>query len=399
MNRIWLYFRGYWTLELCGASPDWALNGLISARIPFWNVLWIDAFTVRINVFSRDQNMAERIAEKAMCTAKISQEQGFRELIHGVWHRPVLYVALMMGCFLVLVLPKFVLFYDVEGNESVSDARILRELDEMNIGFGVYGPTIKSQWVEDHMLNEIDELQWITVNQTGCKAQVIVRERPETPVVQDRKGFSNIVASHSGIITDQIVWTGQPIKGVGDVVEKGEMLVSGVVDLERTFLLTRAQAEIYAKTRREYCVTTPSDYWTKGENQRSDIAIWLEIGKRRIKIFGNSGISTASCDKMISRKRLSLPGAHILPISLVYETCIQRNWTTAVTSEIRVQELLSRRTEQIALHQMIAGTVIRSQETLVLEDGRYCLMAKMDCREMIAETVKMNWIEEDWKYD
>ena len=67
MNRLWRFLRGYWDLELTGASPDWVLNRLTQQRIPFWNIRRLDAFTVRISVFPRDIPAVKAQAEKAMC--------------------------------------------------------------------------------------------------------------------------------------------------------------------------------------------------------------------------------------------------------------------------------------------------------------------------------------------
>jgi len=334
-----------------------------------------------------------------MCVLRDTEEMGFRELFRGIWKRHCLWLTLLLGILMVLTVPNFVLFYETKGNETISDAEILRGLEELGIGFGTYGPSIKSQWVEDHMLNMVEGLEWITVNQSGCKAVVEVREREETPVVTDRKGFANIIAARDGIIEEQSVWTGQKLKAVGDVVVKGELLVSGVVDLEQTFLLTRAQAEIFARTWRDYRVVTPTEYRKKEESRGCQTALWLEIGKRRIKIFGNSGISTAACDKMISRKVVSLPGGNELPISLLVETCTDRLRSPARLTEDRAAMMLEETVEKTALREMIAGEILRRETSLLTERGAYVLTASLECREMIAEPVEINWIKEEYEHD
>lgn len=399
MNRVWWYLRGYWIVELTGASPDWALNRLTEKRIPFWDMQWLDEFTVRISIFPRDLEVVRQTAEQAMCLLQDSTEMGLRQLVRGAIRRPVLWGTLLVGILTVVLLPKYVLFYEVYGNETVPDEMILRGLEELGIGFGVYGPDIRSQWVEDHMLNLVDGLQWVTVNQSGCKAVVEVRERPETPEVRDWKGFSNIVASRAGIITSQSVLTGQALKGVGDTVLEGELLVSGVVDLERTYLLTRAQAEIYARTWRRMEAVTPANYEEKGDAGESWQCIWLEIGKRRIKIFGNSGISDGACDKMIDRKILSLPGGGELPVSLLIETFTEREVNQVKADPDQVQRRLSAAVEETALAQMCAGEILRQEEAMTQDDVLCRLQVMLECREMIAETVEANWIEEDFEDD
>ena len=399
MNRLWRFLRGYWDLELTGASPDWVLNRLTQQRIPVWNICRLDAFTVRISVFPRDIPAVKAQAEKAMCQVEDAEAQGFGELLRGIWSRPVLCLGLLAGFLMMLLLPRFVLFYTVEGNKQVPSKMILRNLDTLGVGVGVYGPNIHNQWVEDHMLNLVAELERIAINQSGCKAQVLVRERPETPQVMDRKGFSNIVADRAAIILEQNVWTGQPLKQPGDVVAEGELLVSGVVDLERTFLLTRAQAEIFGQTWREYDAVTPELYAAKTVVLDTSTAVWIEVGKRRIKIFGNSGISTAACDKMISRKILSLPGGHLLPVSILAETCILRGRNTERSTEVEAQTLLAASVAEMAAEQMRAGQILKQRQTLSAAENLWTMHVWLECREMIARVAEANWIEEEYAYD
>ena len=399
MNRLWYFLRGYWDVELKGASPDWALNCMTQQRIPFWNIRRPDSFTVLVSVFPRDIPAVKTQAEKSMCQVEDAASQGLSELLRGLWSRPVLWLGLLTGLLMIFLLPKFVLFYTVEGNERVPTEMILRGLDTLGIGVGVYGPSVHNQWVEDHMLNLVEGLERISINQSGCKAQVLVRERPETPQIMDRKGFSNIVADRAAIILEQNVWTGQSLKHPGDVVVEGELLVSGVVDLERTFLLTRAQAEIFGQTWREYDAVTPECCAGKSMIHETTTTVWIEVGKRRIKIFGNSGISTAACDKMISRKILSLPGGHKLPVSVLTEICILWDNDVEQILDVDAQALLAASVSETAYGQMKAGQVLKRRQTLSAEENLWTMHVWLECREMIARTVETNWIEEEYEYD
>ena len=52
------------------------------------------------------------------------------------------------------------------------------------------------------MLLEIPELLWITVNVSGCRAYVEVRERVEAPEPVDEREPTNVVARRDGLILD-----------------------------------------------------------------------------------------------------------------------------------------------------------------------------------------------------
>lgn len=83
-----------------------------------------------------------------------------------------------------------------------------------------------------HVLLEIPELLWITVNVSGCRAYVEVRERVEAPEPVDEREPTNVVARRDGLILDIQAMDGVRCVLPGTSVEAGELLISGVEDTE-----------------------------------------------------------------------------------------------------------------------------------------------------------------------
>lgn len=394
MGKLLLRLRGYLIVRIEGASPEWALNRLASEKIPFWNVWQLSSMTVELCLFPGDLPAAQQACERAMCQLTQEKTVGAGKTLSRLF-RPVLLVGILLAAAMVVLLPQFVLHFSVSGNETVPSEQIIRTLEGLNVGVGIHGPDIKPKWIKDHVLNLLPELQWITVTQNGCLGQVVVRERPETPEVIDRRAFANVVASKSGLIVSQSVLAGQAVKEVGDMVLKGELLVSGVVDLERVFTLEYAQAEIFARTWYEKTAVMPGQMLEKVPSGQAHRAIWLEFGKERIKIFGNSGISTACCDKMIDRKNLSLPGGYELPIALLIETYIPCETRPCAVSPEQAEEQMLSSVREAVLSQTKAGELLRCEASMTEENGVYQLALTLECREMIAETAEIKWNEED----
>ena len=139
-----------------------------------------------------------------------------------------------------------------------------------------------------------------------------------------------------------------------------------------------------------------------GQKRRSgeeSCCIWLEIGNHRIKIFGNSGISTVTCDKMISRKILTLPDGSVLPVALLVERLRPWQGIDVVLDREDVCGLLTKQAADRVLQQMQAGEILNHQVQLRLQNGCYVLSSMAECREMIAATVEAKWSEEDFADD
>ena len=399
MVKLWYALRGYTEMEICGASPEWALNRLTEAKIAFWDVIWTDALTLRLKVFRGKEEQTAALAGQAMCDCRILRRGGVFYALQGLRFRPVLLTVLLLDLLCVLVLPCFLFFFSVEGNETVPEELILRELEAAGVNFGTYGPSIYPKRVKDHMIHALPRLQWVTVFQHGCRAKIMVREREEIPQTQTKKGLANVVATQGGVITQQSVYVGQAQYQVGDTVARGDVLVSGVVDLERTYLLERAHAEVFARTWREICVCMPANFLEKQDRGGANYCVWLILGDRRIKIFGNSGISYDSCDKMISTKTMTLPQGLQLPLALEIEMFYPYTSEERKLEKGTAKLLLEGYALADVRDRMQAGEILEYRHTIEEKGGLYRMDAVLECHEMIARTVAAKWNNEDFVND
>lgn len=387
MKKLFQFLGGYVVLEICGAACELALNRLMRENIAFWNIVWIDELTIRISVLPGQREKAVDTITSSMCDAYTVEEIGIVQQIRCLKYRIGLVLLVVFSIASAIILPKYVFFYEVVGNETIPSEWILRELQNHGIGFGTYGPDIHPAWAKNHMINVIPKLQWLTITQNGCRAKVIVRERPDIPKTEDRKGFSNVVATQNGLITQMSVFAGQPVVKTGDTVIKGQILVSGIVDLERIYVLENANAEIFARTWREITACLPKNYAKKGEISEKKTEVSIQIGQKRIKLFGNSGISHGSCDKMITRLELTLPGNLVIPLSLeVSQVTFYDKKMSTMPDEEAERLLTSYVTDYVRRH-LRAGEILGSSFRMAQDEDKHLLHGVMECHEMIAERV------------
>lgn len=105
----------------------------------------------------------------------------------------------------------------------------------------------------------------------------IVPEKDETPC--------DIVADRSGTITSMVVRQGIAQVSVGDEVEEGQVLVSGRVPIigdseeEINAYLVHADADVVARTSREYEKTFPMLHRERAETGRRRRGWYLKAGR------------------------------------------------------------------------------------------------------------------------
>ena len=130
MWRVIWFFLGVTRLQVTGASPEWCLQRLAKARVPFHFCGKADAFTAGIWILRRDEARVTRLVRAAGCECHVEERGGFPAIFGGLQRRLWLPVLLLAAAAAAVIVPKFVFFYTVEGNETVPSAQILRELQE-----------------------------------------------------------------------------------------------------------------------------------------------------------------------------------------------------------------------------------------------------------------------------
>lgn len=397
MWRIIWFMQGYVRARLKGAAPEWALERLTRARCAFLEPKREDDVTISLLLLKKDVPKAQTAAQKAMCELEIAEELGLSKSLGGVFRRRAFCISLLLALAAAFVLPKFVFFYEVTGNDAVPEEKILRAMKTLGVGFGTYGPDIKPQELKNKMLLLIPELQWFTVQQSGMRARVIVRERPERILVEERRAPMDVVAAKDGVITSVYAFDGNCLCAPGQAVTKGQLLISAYTDLEFTTRVCAARGEIYAGTLAQKTIITPDTVTRKRPNGKIARTVALLVGEKRRNIFTNGGNLTGRCDKITKTHMLTLPGGLEIPIGLsiteawYYDTVTEPLAPETARAQMREQA-------QTAVRQdMIAGKILDVTDGLSQRGGIYEYTASVRCEEMIARMVRTSILQQEIK--
>lgn len=386
MMGVVAYFRGEVRLRLTGASPERCLNALSRAGTEFHGIEKEDELNLLVSVSRRDARRAERIARRCMCEAERVYTRGLRKDLGKLLRRPVLTLGLLMAIAAVFFLQSFVWVIEVRGNETVHTQTVLRALEAEGIHCGAWAAGIAYKQVRNPLLNRLPQLSWIAVNRSGGKLTVLVTERRSTASERPKYAAAHVIAARDGVLTAVNVSEGVRLCAVGETVRAGQVLVSGFEDYGVYLRAVCAQAEIYGQTWHKMTLVMPAKTVQKRYTGREWTRTTLILGRKRIKICGNSGILGSSCDKMISVKELSLPG-YSFPVTLETEIYREYEPVECAADAADAERTLSEAYERLTLASMIAGQIVSTESTVYESDGRYILTAESTCTEMLARLV------------
>ena len=265
----------------------------------------------------------------------------------------------------------------------IPDRQIIAAGESCGVYFGASRRAVRSEKVKNAILSALPELQWAGVNTKGCVAIISVRERTEAETKEEQEYVSSIVADRDGIITSCTILEGNSLCSVGQVVQKGQVLISAYTDCGLSIRATRAEGEIFAQTERNLSVVAPTECIEKREIKNTKKKISLLLGKKRINLWKDSGIWDTTCDRMYEEYYVTLPGGYQLPLGVAVETGtvyqLQESQLQPETLEASIADY-----GKSYLHQhMVAGEIINSSETFAVSDGLIYLNGEYVCTEMI----------------
>ena len=378
-----LGLRGTVRLRVTGACPEDILTGLAAAGVRFRDYRREDDLTACLTVPGEALREARRIGTKTMCQIEVVETSGMLPTLQAMGWRLLLPVWLGLLTVFVFWLQGHTLFFRVSGNTTIPDQVILETLESCGVGFFTPMDSIDLNLLKNRMLSQLPNLRFVTVNTHGGVAEVIVREREEKPVISGSAAPANILAAKDGLITSVTVTGGTPEVRPGDLVTKGEVLVSGVTNLDKTVMVTRAEGEVYARTWNPVEAVLPEEMTYKQATGRETRVFAVTFGKKQINFYKTSGISYGNYDKMTTVKPLTLPGGYTLPVSLtvtVFREYTQRAQPMESESAEALLEMCVR--EQL-LGGMTAGSIQGMRMRLRQQPGYYRMTGTAECQEEI----------------
>ena len=196
-------------------------------------------------------------ARKAGVRPRVIGRRGFPFWYRSHRLRPGLAVGLLVYAALMGWLSRFVWVVEVHGCEQMDPQEVAAAVADMGVRVGAPIGGVDSAVVQLRSLGRLPALSWVAVNMEGCVAHVQVAERKLPAKERLGRTPANVVAAVDGEILSMTVLEGEAVAGVGDGVVAGGLLVSGVRQTEFGEYLTRAAAEVIARTTRRVTVTVP----------------------------------------------------------------------------------------------------------------------------------------------
>lgn len=322
-RKVLNYLRGQVTVEVESAAPERVLNLCAAHGIPFWGLTWLSELRLRAAIDRAELPRLRQVLTQTDAVLTVVRTEGAPEVWRQYRRRYVLLAAAGLLMLMMVLGSTHIWAFQVTGNDTVPTETILRTLEKYGVALGARS-RIRQEELRNHVLLELPDVVWLTVNMRGCTAHVQVVERQRPPHLYTDGEITNVVAARDGLVTSVQALDGEAQVMAGSTVTAGQVLISGVVDSDRRgYRLLHGMGQVWARTWYELSVSVPLTVREKGQETEAVTHLAVDVGRNRIKIYGKGSMTGPDCDKMTLYHQARLPFGLTLPVTLVTERTVR----------------------------------------------------------------------------
>lgn len=284
MQNKWMRFvRGCLVIRLGGDYIERFINMCRIHDIDLWEIKRENDICV-CEAYASDFLKMPPLLRKTGTRAKVMKKRGLPFHIPFIKKRIIFFVGVIICLTMLNWVTEYVWAIEYVGNLQVSDDELTDFLLQENIHYGMKKEALNCEEEEKRLRETFQNVTWTSIYFEGTKLYIEVKENEKSePEPVTIKG-TDIVANESGTITSIVTRNGVPAVKAGDIVEKGQLLVSGqvpVYDESQSII----DYQIYDADA-DICIMTPIEY--KYSIKKSYPVIYY-TGKNRKTLFWEIG--------------------------------------------------------------------------------------------------------------
>ena len=262
----------------------------------------------------RDYKLFENaFADKIEYT--VSEKRGVPAFLSGFKYHIGALLGVFAGLLLVLYLSGLVFDVRITAHGDLCAEEVEKIIYDAGLTVGKSWRKINIDEIENGVLSMSDGIGWISVNRCGTVLYVEVAPKEGVSIPSSPAVSGNIVATEAAVIEEITVNRGVAVVKPGDVVEKGDLLISGVYENGK---LCPAEGSVIGRVSR----TVEAESFARDTVR---VLLGEELTGKRIEILGlkinilkNYGNFEDSCDIIEQKNEWTLFSGFTLPVKTVY---------------------------------------------------------------------------------
>lgn len=234
IERFICWLKGYLYIHIKGEPATRFVNICNGKDMYLWDIKK-DHKGLGCYISLKNYKQLRPIAKKCGTIPYIKKRIGFPFIINKIKRRKVLFCSVLLFISCIYILSLYIWNIGFEGNYLHTNEKMALFLSDMNVKIGSRKKDIDCSYVETMIRKAYPDIGWVSVELKGTKLYVRIEEtvipKQAESNAPDYMTEADIIASREGIIWSILVRAGIAKVKVGDIVRKGDIIVSGTINV------------------------------------------------------------------------------------------------------------------------------------------------------------------------
>lgn len=361
LKRFLRYIHGYVKIRIYGNSPERFLNLCRYHGIQIWG-LCPNEHTYEMYMTMQGYKKLRAISKKTHTKVKILEKHGFMLFLFHHRKRKLFLIGAILAVVLLWLYSSVLWDIHFIGNERRTDTVLLEYLEKLDVEPGMKKTKIDCAKIAAEIRKEYQDIVWVSVSIEGSCLKIKIKENEDAFLQKDTNGVTesisaqaqtmespqDLIAVQDGVITDMVTRKGKPLVQIGDEVKKGDILVSGRIEVKDDsaqvieYQYCQADADIYADTEEKYKNEIEREYKEKIYLQKQERRKWyLSVNGYFFYVGADKNNSQAKKEVYRKEHQLRLGENFYLPITYGQITSKIYKETKKKYTDQEIQAILS----------------------------------------------------------
>lgn len=243
-NIIKEWYEGHITITVRGKRFERFLNMAVREGIQIWNIHRLGTGLSRCDIMIRDYFRLRPFLRETGCRTHVEQREGLPFWLIRMRKRSGFALGAFLFLFGLYMLSSFVWNVEVQGTHHIAPYKVIEAAEKIGIKAGAWKVKLKEQQIlKQELLSRLPEASWVGIRIQGTKAIIEVVEKEE-PVPYPALGPRNLVAKKRAVVQKIVAESGKGMVKVHQFVDKGQVLISGLIGNETNQKLVPAKGKV-----------------------------------------------------------------------------------------------------------------------------------------------------------
>ncbi len=220
--------KGSLKITIKGAKPENLLNRAWNVGIELWEISWISPDKLEAWIDYKNIRALRQLAQESECRFRLGERRGLIFVWQRIVRRKFFFLGGILAVTGLFLLSSLIWSVEVKlpSESSLEQQQVLDLAQEVGVKPGMWKFNLDRQLLKKHLESKLKPAFWVGITLQGGNLLLEIAEKKEFQPAESTP--CNIVAGKNALVEAVLVQAGTPQVKEGEVVQRGQILISGI---------------------------------------------------------------------------------------------------------------------------------------------------------------------------